>query len=127
MDTDYTTPAGIHGIRAFQDNYIWAIRQGRKLALVDPGEAAPVLEVIRRHQLELTTILLTHHHRDHVGGVMELMELGDIRVYGPASEELPHCDVRLSEGDHVELPELDLSLHVLDVPGHTAGHIAYHG
>ncbi len=127
MDIDYTTPAGIHGIRAFQDNYIWAIRQGRKLALVDPGEAAPVLDVIRRQQLELTTILLTHHHRDHVGGVMALRELGPVKVYGPASENLPHCDVRLQEGDRVELPDLGLSLGVLDVPGHTAGHIAYHG
>jgi len=127
MDTDYTTAAGIHGIKAFQDNYIWAIRRGAAVAVVDPGEAAPVLEILRRHHLRLGVILLTHHHRDHVGGVEELRALGDVKVYGPAGENLPHCDVPLREGDRVLLPELELDLRVLDVPGHTAGHIAYHG
>lgn len=127
MDIDYTTSAGIHGIPAFSDNYLWAIRQGDQVAVVDPGDAAPVLAFLREHRLTLRAILITHHHRDHVGGVEALCGSGAVTVYGPAGETLPRCDVRLREGDRVTLPELDLDLQVLDVPGHTAGHIAYHG
>lgn len=127
MTSDYTTSTEIHGIPAFNDNYLWAIRQGRELAVVDPGDAAPVLAYMRQHDLVLRAILITHHHRDHVGGVSELVAQGGVTVYGPARETLPHCDVALREGDTVVLPELDLELKVLDVPGHTAGHIAYYG
>lgn len=127
MDIDYTTSAGIHGIPAFNDNYIWAVSLGEHCAVVDPGDAAPVLQWLRAQGLRLSAILLTHHHRDHVGGVAELVQLGDVTVYGPAQEKLPHCDVRLREGDSVHLPALGLALRVLDVPGHTAGHIAYAG
>ncbi|MCD0502959.1 hydroxyacylglutathione hydrolase [Bordetella petrii] len=112
---------------AFSDNYIWAIVHGGQAAVVDPGEAAPVLDLLARQGLQLRAILLTHHHGDHVGGVLELLRHAPATVYGPAREQLPHCDVRLAEGDRVALPELKLDLSVLDVPGHTAGHIAYHG
>jgi hydroxyacylglutathione hydrolase len=114
-------------IPAFNDNYIWAVICGDKAAVVDPGEAGPVLQCLQARGLELRAILLTHHHGDHVGGVMELSSLTGATVYGPAREELPRCDVRLAEGDRVALPELCLELAVLDVPGHTAGHIAYFG
>lgn len=127
MSTDYVAPAGIHSVPAFQDNYIWLIRKDNHVAVVDPGDAGPVLATLRRHHLRLAAILLTHHHRDHVGGVAALLEHAGVPVYGPARETLPHCDVALGEGDRVDLPELDTALAVLDVPGHTAGHIAYHG
>ncbi len=127
MNTKYDTPAGIHHVSAFQDNYIWLIRQKDAVAVVDPGDAQPVLDALARHGLRLAAILLTHHHHDHVGGVNALLEHTRVPVYGPATEALPHCDVALREGDKVSLPELDLELSVLDVPGHTAGHIAYHG
>ena len=112
---------------AFTDNYIWAIVRGGQAAVVDPGEAGPVLRFLEQRGLTLRAILLTHHHGDHVGGVMELSRNAGLTVYGPARERLPRCDVPLTEGDRVTLPELDLDLRVLDVPGHTAGHIAYTG
>lgn len=119
--------SGITGLSAFNDNYIWLIRQGTLAAVVDPGDAAPVLQALQQHRLQLRAILLTHHHNDHVGGVNELVARTGATVFGPAGETLPHCDRRLVEGDQVGLPELDLSLQVIDVPGHTAGHIAYAG
>lgn len=127
METEYNTPTGIHCVPAFQDNYIWLVRKKDAVVVVDPGDAAPVLEAMSRHGLRLAAILLTHHHPDHVGGVLELLARWSVPVYGPASESLPHCDVPLQEADTVDLPELDLHLSVLSVPGHTAGHIAYYG
>lgn len=117
----------IRPIEAFSDNYIWLIENGTHAAVVDPGDALPVLDELETSGLSLTAILLTHHHHDHVGGVLELLEAFDAKVYGPAGETLPACDVRLREGDTVDLPSPALSLRVLDVPGHTAGHIAYTG
>ena len=111
---------------AFTDNYIWAIVRGDQAAVVDPAKPARCCASWSRG-LTLRAILLTHHHGDHVGGVMELSRNADLTVYGPARERLPRCDVPLTEDDRVTLPELDLDLRVLDVPGHTAGHIAYTG
>jgi len=117
-------------IPAFDDNYIWLVRHGHDAVVVDPGDSAPVLAALvgqhAREKLQLRAILLTHHHRDHVGGVTELVAATGATVYGPARERLPCCDVRLKEGDRIQIDAL-VALTVLDVPGHTAGHIAYHG
>lgn len=114
-------------IRAFQDNYIWCVHRGRAAVVVDPGDAAPVLDYLGRERLELAAILTTHHHADHVGGNAALLEKYNVPVYGPAQERIPGITRRLAEGDVVDVPGVDMRLHVLDVPGHTAGHIAYHG
>jgi hydroxyacylglutathione hydrolase len=125
-----TTPqqtTGIIPLNAFSDNYIWLITHGKDAIVVDPGQAAPVQQALAERNLELTAILLTHHHQDHVGGVAELVSQTGAMVYGPAGEVLPLCDIALVEGDIVSDSGMRLSLSVLDVPGHTAGHIAFAG
>lgn len=114
-------------VPAFSDNYLWMVCKDDHAIVVDPGQAAPVQTILHQHELKLDAILLTHHHNDHVGGVLELQQATQAVIYGPARENLPACDHRMSEGDTLELASVDLSLCVLDVPGHTAGHIAYHG
>ncbi len=117
-------------VRAFADNYIWLIhspRDSRRVVVVDPGDAAPVRAALTALNLQLAAILLTHHHRDHVGGVAGLLQNHVVPTFGPALESLPGEPVRLREDDVVDLPELGLRFDVLDVPGHTAGHIAYVG
>lgn len=114
-------------IPSFQDNYIWLLRRGSSAALVDPGDATPALAYLKKHGLALDTILITHHHADHIGGVEELLQAFPAAVYAPRQERysLPHHGV--GEGDVLYLPSLDLTLRVLETPGHTLGHVAYYG
>ncbi|MCS0807774.1 hydroxyacylglutathione hydrolase [Massilia agilis] len=112
-------------VPAFKDNYLWLIHDGTHAAVVDPGDAAPVMEALERHKLALTAILLTHHHADHIGGVSHLLSRYAVPVFGPRHDGIVAVTNPLSEGDRVAVPGLDLELEVLDVPGHTLGHIAY--
>ena len=112
-------------VPAFNDNYLWLIHDGVHAAVVDPGDAAPILAALEAHRLSLVAILATHHHADHVGGVARLRQVFDVPVYGPARDPIPTVTRPLREGDTVTVPELELQLSVLDVPGHTLGHIAY--
>jgi hydroxyacylglutathione hydrolase len=119
-------PATLIPIPALSDNYIWMVQKNGHALVVDPGEPGPV-ELLLSHGLMLEAILITHHHNDHTGGVRALQQRTGARVYGPRAENLPACDVPLSEGDCVNLPGLGLQFQVLDIPGHTAGHIGYVG
>ena len=112
-------------IPAFNDNYFWLIHDGTHAAVVDPGDAMPVIAALAEQQLTLTTILLTHHHADHVGGVAELTKRFSPTVWGPRKENIAGITQRIEEGDHVTIESPAMTLSVLDVPGHTLGHIAY--
>lgn len=122
-----TTTLRIDPIPAFNDNYIWCITNGRDAALVDPGEAGPVFEHLARERLVLRAILCTHHHADHVGGNVEIVARHPVPVYGPDDARVAALTDALREGERVALPELGLELSVLEIPGHTRSHIAFHG
>ncbi len=114
-------------VNAFKDNYVWTLRNATHAAVVDPGEARPVLDYLAREKLELAAILATHHHSDHVGGIAELLGKFRVPVYGPKNEPIATLSQPVSEGDTVKVPELGVAFSVLDIPGHTRAHIAYYG
>lgn len=117
-------------IQAFSDNYIWCLsgaHGGGSAAVVDPGDAQPVLDYLQQHGLRLAAILITHKHSDHTGGIRRLLEAyPGIAVYGPRNEPIAALTDRVAAGDRVELQSL-AGFEVLDVPGHTEGHVAYFG
>lgn len=121
------TPMQLHAIPAFTDNYIWALVEGDRSVVVDPGDAAPVLRFLGERRLALEAILITHHHPDHIGGLAELLRAQAVPVYGPAAEaaRIRLLSRALGDGEVVEV--LGRRFDVLAVPGHTLGHIAYYG
>ena len=126
MSADVSNALTITPIPAFADNYIWAMVAGRHCVVVDPGDSAPVLKFLAQRNLTLDAILVTHHHADHVGGVDELTARWPVPVYGPAAENIACVSHALREGDHVELSNfVSEPFRVIEVPGHTRGHIAY--
>jgi hydroxyacylglutathione hydrolase len=119
----------ISPIPAFDDNYIWLLTADGHdgCAVVDPGDEDPVLERLAELGLRLDAILITHKHGDHTGGIRGLKARWPaVRVFGPAREPIAEIDTRLGEGDEVDLGVLGC-YRVMDVPGHTEGHIAYRG
>jgi len=117
----------IEALPAFIDNYIWLLLdpEQRRCVAVDPGDAAPVQTWLDAHpDWRLTDILITHHHHDHVGGVQQLKTRHGARIYGPAAENIPARDEALVDRQRIRI--LDHDLDVIEVPGHTSGHIAYY-
>jgi len=117
----------IHQIPTRSDNYVYLLRESStgNAAVVDPSDAAPVLETLEMFGWNLTHILATHHHNDHVGGVPGIKEATGCTVVGPKADRdrIPNIDVEVADGDTFEL--YGAAARVWDVPGHTAGHIAY--
>lgn len=111
-------------IPAFRDNYIWTLVENDWAVCVDPGDAEPVLNYLTQHRLKLLAIINTHHHWDHTGGNIELMEQFQVPLYAPRNENINGVTHRLAEGDDVTLQPIGVRLRVFDIPGHTAGHIA---
>ncbi len=117
-------------VRAFSDNYIWLISapaDPTAAVVVDPGDDRPVEQALQAQGSRLAAILVTHHHRDHVGGVAALASRHGAPVYGPAREQMPCAVQALDDGGKASLAELGLEFDVMAVPGHTLGHIAYAG
>ena len=110
-------------IPAFTDNYIWVLHDAKRALVVDPGEAEGVLQWLAQQSLQLDTILITHHHADHTGGVAALRQVTGARVIGPTLEAMPEPLQRVDDGDVVTV--LGLPFQVMKVPGHTAGHVAF--
>ena len=121
-------PAQVYRIPAFNDNYIWMLHNPltKALAVIDPGEAEPVLAALKEHNLTPTEIVNTHHHGDHIGGNEVLRERFDIPVMAPASEEsrIANITTPVRHGDRVTIAGYDAE--VIETPGHTTGHVAFH-
>lgn len=117
-------------ISAFEDNYIWLLHNTLNAVVVDPGDAEPVITVLEQKNLELTAILITHHHADHISGVNALIDYcklknKKIRVYAPQYETFAFDHIKVAENDTIDLPEIDQTFEVMWLPGHTIGHIAF--
>ena len=121
-------------IPAFNDNYIWLLHNGQNAVVVDPGDAAPVIATLQQLKLQLSAILITHHHGDHIDGVAPLLAqlaLSDasthhaVQVYAPSYEKFTFQHTPLSEGDTIYLADIAQHFKVMWLPGHTLGHIAY--
>ena len=114
---------------ARQDNYIWLIKKANKVVVVDPGCAEGVVERLQSLNLDLHSILLTHHHHDHVDGVPALLDhYPETSCYGPAmlANRIGRL-IPLSGGERLSLPEIELTFEVLHLPGHTQEHLAFYG
>ncbi|MGB5733004.1 MAG: hydroxyacylglutathione hydrolase [Thiohalocapsa sp.] len=118
----------VEPISAFDDNYIWLLREGGGVgvAVVDPGDADPVISRLGSEGLELAAILITHHHQDHIGGVADLLsQWPDALVTAPEDRRIGLATRVVGEGDQVSIPGFETRFDVIEVPGHTATHIAY--
>lgn len=119
----------VRRIHAFDDNYIWLIgcKNNPHVAIVDPGDAEPVIEYLEEQSLTPVAILITHHHGDHTGGIAELHKRYPMPVYGPAHERIQGLTHPVSEGDVITIESCQLNFQVMDTPGHTRGHVVYVG
>ncbi len=122
-------PLNLLPIPAFDDNYLWVLHDGSRALAVDPGDAAPVRAALLKHGLTLEAIFVTHHHADHTGGVESLQKQFGATVYAPTNDRMPFSGKtpfqRLTHGETVKA--LGCDWRIIDVPGHTRGHIAYFG
>lgn len=118
----------LHPIRVLRDNYVWLVATtAGDAVLVDPGEAAPVLAVLQERRLRLRSILLTHHHPDHIGGVAGILAEFDAQVIAPRDPRIPCANRHVDDASRIGIPGTELEFMAIHVPGHTSTHVAYHG
>jgi hydroxyacylglutathione hydrolase len=120
-------PLSIDAIPALESNYIWALHDDRHAIVVDPGESEAPRRWLEETGLELTALLITHHHHDHTGGIDDLLASKSVPVYGPEDRRIAQVDHPVREGDHIELDTPEAHFEVLSVPGHTSIHLAFFG
>jgi hydroxyacylglutathione hydrolase len=114
----------IFPVSLFEDNYAWVIRSHTQAAVIDPGDADPVLAFLQQHGLSLSHIVLTHHHADHCGGAFELKKTTGCTIIGPDDVRLPVVDLYATQDAVYTI--LSNEVHVIAVPGHTKTHVAYY-
>ncbi|MBU2642034.1 MAG: hydroxyacylglutathione hydrolase [Gammaproteobacteria bacterium] len=112
---------------AFDDNYIWVLHDGHHAIAVDPGDPVPLVAFLDAHQLKLTAVLITHHHRDHTGGNLVLRQRYNCAIHAPDNPRIPGVTHRLHGGDSITFAEPAAHFDVLATPGHTLDHISYVG
>lgn len=118
----------IQAIPAFNDNYIWLLinPSNRKAVCVDPGDASVVIDHLKKQQLDLVGILVTHHHWDHTGGISELVKYYQPKVYCSYRNNIPQRTHALHNNDVISIPNLEIELNILEIPGHTLDHICFY-
>ena len=116
--------SNIEAIPAFSDNYIWILIKGNSAAVVDPGDASAVENFLNKNNLNLESVLITHHHYDHTGGILDLATRWNPKVFGPKGGHINGIDLELSEDARIEI--LDTEFCIFETPGHTLDHIAYY-
>ena len=122
----YIMTYSIFPIKAFTDNYIWAMHNNTHALVVDPGDAQPVLAFLAQYQLSLSHILITHHHFDHTGGIAELKAaFPEVIIYGPHNQKISGIDKPVTQNDNIHIDTLDVRFSVLQTPGHTLDHIVF--
>jgi len=111
-------------VPAFADNYLWLVHDSEsgETAAVDPGDSGPILAEAERRGWKIRQVWNTHWHRDHTGGNLAVKAATGGKIFGPVGEDIPGCDITLEEGDEVRIG--NHVGRVIDVPGHTSGHIA---
>lgn len=116
----------IFPLSAFEDNYIWCLRRDRDVAVVDPGDALPVIEHLDATGDRLCAILITHHHRDHTGGIAGLTARWPVPVFAPAAEDIAGTSHPVAGGERIRIEAIGADFEVLDLRGHTRGHVGYY-
>ena len=113
----------IEPIEAFSDNYIWLVTTNEGSIVIDPGESSKTIELLKKRDLNLKAILITHHHFDHTGGIDEVKLFSSAKVYGPKND-ISSIDVRVEVGQALSLIGIDFE--IIELPGHTLDHIAFY-
>lgn len=115
----------IKPIKSFTDNYIWMIKKNKDVAVVDPGDAIPVLNFLKEKNLNLKSILITHKHADHIGGIEDLLNhYPNIKIYGPKNN-FNFIYTIVNNDELLKINELNIEFRVIATPGHTLDHVVF--